>query len=118
MTSPSQTSHINSNAIRDSDDNGINTAPLALPILAKSDQVGVSSVIPDPSEDCNDRPTTQLNFDAYATPDLEFVYNFDAAGMAICSGSAKDDNGNCPDSPKDTGIITGNMVIDSSGSCG
>lgn len=50
-----------------------------------------SALVPNPTDDCNSQPTTELDFDGYATPDFKLEFGFGAAGMGICSDTLKDD---------------------------
>lgn len=84
-------------------------------IKANNDPVALipAAVLPEPDPGCNTQPTTELDFDAYATPDLILDFNFSAAGMGICPEEVKNEDGDCPDSQENFVLVKGNISLDS-----
>ena len=71
---------------------GVDNIPDSVP----STDVGPSYVVPDPTDDCNTEPTTQLDIDVFSKPELTVSLNINSLDLALCSDSAKDSDGDCP----------------------
>lgn len=73
-----------------------------------------SYVVPDPSDDCNTRPTTQLDIDVFSTTKYGFEINLNSLDFGLCSDSIEDADGNCPVKNDDSIKVDGSFSFDSS----
>lgn len=89
---------------------GVDNIPDSVP----STDVGPSYVVPDPTDDCNTEPTTQLDIDVFSKPELTVSLNINSLDFALCSDSAKDSDGDCPVKSEDYIKVQGNFQFRSS----